>query len=1013
MSSDVQSIKQIALRVQPYLDTVRSGAVETLQRHPDRSRIAAAQRALATVRETAAAAGVEALVAAATIVGEALEIAGAEGADPALHLGHYASAAAADLTRTVHALLLGEDPTPSLEHARAMLRAMPRGGTQQFVEVDLSDREQLARVLAAAQHPPRAGAAPGRPPLRLADLEELTAHLDAYATHVRAVTAPAERHQALDGLLDVVTSLERRATDLGLGQIARVMGAVRRVVEAHRGAELPLSPDAVELIIAGRQIVPMILDALDDPDRVARPVDALVEQGAQLLIQVRRASAPPEDFWLIPDEADLTDPGRDIDHAAPVPPPLLERADLPEPGDGGPSTDATALFAQDAAALLPRLAEAVLALERDPGSPVASRRLQRTLLALRGAAAAAGLHHISAQAARMVALLTGGDQDHYTALLREAHALSDALEQVIPDAAASEPVLLPAQRARPLPAEVVERLVAQAGELAVRAGGHEHRSHRLGLALQELRDGRDRVRDLARMLAERPADAADLALELVQVVTRLGRIAGELDQLRAEWDASRRRQLHALAQLDEGLRALRLVPFSTLVPRLERAALGTARAAGTLVRFVADGGATEIDAALLDGLLAALLPLVRNAAQHGVEPPDVRRAAGKPEEGTVRVRAERDGSQIVVQVSDDGAGIDDREIARQAARSGFPVPPDGLTRERALQLLFLPGFGSTPAADGRPPRRAGIDTAGLAVAAIRGTITVESEVGIGTTFTVRVPVLQPLTEATVVVVAGDRYVLPFSDLDVCQPAPQVEAALDGSGYVASWQGEILPVADLGALLGLRPAEQAAQPGQFLLVRHPDERWLVRVDAVLGRQSVMLRPPGPREQLPATPGHVGATALPSGEIAHVVDLTQLLDAARQARTRPPAPLLRRPHAPRALVADAAIGERRSVSQALARDGWCVLEARDGLDVREVLEATPPDLCVLDVDLPLLHAFRVVEAIRARAGLPVIALLALDDGEGAARAAALGARARLRKPCDTDALLRAVREVVGAA
>src|SRR5690606_6622996 len=138
----------------------------------------------------------------------------------------------------------------------------------------------------------------------------------------------------------------------------------------------------------------------------------------------------------------------------------------------------------------------------------------------------------------------------------------------------------------------------------------------------------------------------------------LSRTIDDLDHLRGEFDAGWRRQVRALADLDDGLRALRLVPFSTLVPRLERAALGTARAAGTLVRFIADGGATEVDATLLDSVGAALLPLVRNAAEHGIEPPDVRRANGKPEQGTVRVRAERDGSQIVIQVSDDGAGID-------------------------------------------------------------------------------------------------------------------------------------------------------------------------------------------------------------------------------------------------------------------------------------------------------------------------------------------------------------------
>lgn len=1020
VSSDVQTIKQIALRVQPHLDTVRSAAVETLRREPDRGRIAAAQRALATVREIAEAAGVEVLAAAAVIVGEALEIAGAEGAEPALNLGHYASAAAADLTRIVHALLMDEDPAPLLEHARAMLRAMPCGEPQQFIEVDLSDPECLAKVLGTASRAATPTLPARRVVLPLANLQEIYARLDAYAACVQEITAAPERRGALDDLLAAAGALEDVASRMGVEQIERVMSAVCRVVEGFRNAEQPLTPDGVELVIAGQQIIPMILEALDDPARVAQAVDALVDQASNLLIQVRRASEPLE-YWPEPDHAALVAGVSTNDPLLTAPPDGLDQAldlldDSPPPSAPDPEAllarpvgDATALFAEDAAALLPRLAEVVLGLERDPGSPIASRRLERTLLALRGAAAAAGLRGISEHAARMVALLDSADGSDGAALLREAHALSDALEQVILQANTGQAALRAARKTLHADVEAVERLVAQASELAVRTGGHEFRSYRLAVTTQDLRAGRDRVRDVARMLAERPDDAADLATELVALVADLSRAIDDLDHLRGEFDAGWRRQVRALAELDDGLRALRLVPFSALVPRLERAALGTARAAGTLVRFIVDGGSTEIDATLLDGVGAALLPLVRNAAQHGIEPPDVRRARGKPEEGTVRVRAERDGSQVVFQVSDDGAGIDDQEIARQAARSGFPVPPDGLSRERALQLLFMPGFGMKPAADGGPPRRSGIDTAGIAVSEIRGTITVESEVGRGTTFTIRVPLLPSLTEAPVVSVAGTRYVIPFVDVSACDPPPMV-IPVDQGGYVAQWDGDTLPVVDLGALLGARSPEHAAAPGgRFMQVHHAGQHWLVRVDALFEPQAVMIRPQELQGQGPVAPGVVATTAMPSGEIAQVLDLAQVLDTARvPTRGVALADSLRR--VPLVLVADDSIGGRRAMAQALERAGWRVREARDGLEVRETLETTRPDLIVIDVDLPLLVPFRVVDAIQRHPGLPVVALMAHDDAESHRHAQDLGARATLPRPCDTDTLLRTVREIL---
>lgn len=1038
VAAEEQSTKQVAIRVQPYLDAIRQAAVETLRPSPDQRRIVAGQQALAAVRDLGEGAGATALVEVADLVTEALRLATAASGDPTLQMGHYTTAIVADLTRVVHGLAAEEDPTASLEHARGLLRAMPRTATAEFVEVDLSDREQIARIIAAAQEqaPPAAAEPPLRPsipppthprsPEALAALRE---ELKRYEAHVRELSrGPASvRAAALDALAASAETLQTTARDAGIAQVERIMTCVCRVLDAHRSAARPVTAKSLEFVLAGHRIIPMILESLDEPRRVARAVDALVEQSATLLIALHQASAAPEAIWPEPQ------PGRDRAAEAnqPALPGMVESPDdslrligtsylLPLP-DAEMSErvlpdlagDATTLFADDAVALLPRLAEAILAMERGPQDEVAAatERLERTLHALRAAATAAGLLTISERCARMVALLQADRRATPGPLLYEAHALSDALEQVIAEATDAPTSSRAVRRTVRADVRSVEQLVTLASELAVRTGGHEQRSHRLGRAIQDLAHARRRLRDLARGLAHQPGATEALATELREVEEDVLLAFQVIDQLRGEFDALWRRQVKVLTELDDGLRRLRLVPFSALVPRLERAVLGAAREAGKSVRFVVDGGASEVDAALLDSLSSALLPLVRNAVVHGIEPPDVRRAAGKPEEGLVRLHSYRDGSQIVVQVVDDGVGIDDRAIAEQARASGFPVPAEGLTRDRALQLIFMPGFGRKPGTADGAPRRGGIDTAGMAVSEARGTITVDSEIGAGTTFTLRIPLVPSQAKALVVAVAGERYVLPFVDAEPCEEPVVIEPEPDGVGYSAMLGGERLPAVDLGALLEVRPAAHVQHPaGRLLRVLHEGEPWLIRVDGLFDQQRVMIRPLEQGEAARSSaPGVVGTTALPTGQIAQIVDLAQLLDSARHPLRWRPRQTGRLGRAPFVLIANSSISARRSLAQALERDGWRVLAARDGLEVRELLERMRPDLIVIDVELPLLDAFELAP----EGELPVIGLLPDESPEARAQAEALGAHTTITKPWDDELLLRTARQVARPA
>lgn len=1049
----------MASDLQAHLDVIRAGAAETLHAAPEGGRLAAARDALALMSDAAAAAGSAALVEAAGIVDEALCLAATVHVDGVLHVGPYVTAVAADLARVAQAIAAGEDPAPSLEHARAMLRAMPRPETTELLEVDLSDREQLARVLAAVESgyvlPPLPPDDAEEAPARVADLStreasplsEIQEHIAAYAALARTLLTSPGRADALESLLQHATYLETAAASAQIPQVERVAGCVAHVLRAHHTIGLPLSPDAMEFVVACQRIIPMILDAIDEPEVVARAVDALIEQSANLLIQLHQASEPSQPFW--PAEATTTDaerwepeeghseqsrPGEQ--RAAAVdggqPKTLLEALRLLDTGQlnaravfGGDGTarstapiarfngtgsfeDPLVAFAQAIAGIIPRLAEAVIDLERNPASTAVQERLPRILHGLQSAAAVAGAEGVMELCRRIEGLMDGGRNAARTSILREAHALADELERLIADAIRQSERATAARTGRRslrVDGQAVEDLITLAGELAVKSGAHEQRSRRLAQSILDMAGARDRMRDLATWLEEGTRDPRTLLAVVRESVADVSLAMEDLEHLRLEFDAIALRRTRILAELDDGLRRLRLASLQSLVPRLERAALGVARRQGKSVRLVVEGGSTGVDAMILDGLTVALLHLVRNAVEHGIEAPEVRRAAGKPEQGTVRLRAYRDGSQAVLQVMDDGAGIDDRLLAQRAAEYGYPVPPHGLTRERILQFVFLPGFSGKRAAGRTEAGGAGLDLVGVAVSEIGGTITVDSEVGQGTTFTLRVPLVPSLVEAPVVAVSGERYVMPFMDIEPADAALVGKIMEDGEGYSAEFGAEVLLAVDLGALLGVRSAQHLKDAnGRLLLVRHGGERWLVRVDGVFERQDLVLQPLGRHTQ--QLTGAVGTTVLSSGKIALILDLAQLLDSAHRPRRRRTSQTATLTHVPFVLIADDSLSVRRNLTQALEHDGWRVLEARDGMETREVLESTAPDLLIVDVDLPLLDAFKVAR-VQSRIDVPLIGLVAQDDNGSRARAQALGAGAVLTKPWETGTLLRTIQ------
>ena len=349
--------------------------------------------------------------------------------------------------------------------------------------------------------------------------------------------------------------------------------------------------------------------------------------------------------------------------------------------------------------------------------------------------------------------------------------------------------------------------------------------------------------------------------------------AGTGEELRLGTERLRRE----FVELEERALALRMVPLAPLLERAARAGRSVARAAGKEVEFEYEGGEARLDKLAAERLADPLLHLLRNAVDHGIEPAEERRRAGKPERGRVRLEVETGGVNVRVRVSDDGRGLDLAAVARAALAQGLAAPGEAVTQERALRLIFRPGFSTAARVSDVSGRGVGLDAVERAVEEVGGQVRVRTCAGRGTTFELRLPLALAL--AQVVLVRAGRFTYALDAGHVIEAgAPEASAAAS----------EVPPPRiHLSTLLGqTRPAPGAdeaaapAPPAPFLLARvgrgdnerADDERVLIAVDELLGRREVLVRSLG--RHAARWPGVGGAVHLRDDSVALLLELPQL-------------------------------------------------------------------------------------------------------------------------------------------
>ena len=510
---------------------------------------------------------------------------------------------------------------------------------------------------------------------------------------------------------------------------------------------------------------------------------------------------------------------------------------------------------------------------------------------------------------------------------------------------------------------------------------------------------------------DRYSTIQQLSRSLAESTTDVNSLKDLLQNMARDTEALLVQQARTATELQDGLMRTRMVPFHQHGPRLARLVRQTALEAGKRAELQMQGGG-ELDRQVLERMLGPFEHMLRNAVVHGIELPAEREAAGKPATGSIFINLRRDGSEAVVEIADDGRGIDVAAVRRKAADLGFIEQGTAVSDEEAMQFILRPGFSTADRLTQAAGRGIGMDVVTSEVAKLGGSLRIGSVAGRGTTFTIRLPFTLAVTQALIVRCGAELYAMPLPTVEgvIRLSRSELLARLATPQPVIDYGDQSYQFRHLGEYLGLGPARVPEEQSRVsvILVRAAEHSTALIADEMLDSREIVVKPVGP--QLATIRGIAGATILGDGRIAVILDMGILVRTLRAGATVR-APVVEPPaRGPLALVVDDSITMRRVTQRLLERNGFRVVTAKDGLEAIGVLQDHRPDIILLDVEMPRMDGYEFAKHVRNNADtatVPIVMITSRVSDKHKARAIEVGVNDYLGKPYQERALLEAVR------
>ena len=575
---------------------------------------------------------------------------------------------------------------------------------------------------------------------------------------------------------------------------------------------------------------------------------------------------------------------------------------------------------------------------------------------------------------------------------------------------------------------------------ALSSNGSQHQAQQAHLDdFDELElDRYTEFHQLARGLSEGISDMTTLSTEMEVVIRE------------SEGVFARENRLNTTFQ--DRLMKARLVPLSTMTPRLYRAARAVALKQHKEFTFLLEGEETEVDRTVNEEIAGPLLHLMRNAVNHAIEIPEVRIQKGKSPVGQIKLSAAYEGNLVVITVRDDGVGIDPELVRKAAIAQGMIRPDQVLNDNDIIDFIFRPGFSTAEVLSEESGRGVGLDVVRDSVSRLRGTLEVESMPGQGTAFTMRFPTSLAIQSAMMVKVGDQLFAIPTVMVEAIGRLDNYKRTTQAGRPAIVVQNDVYPLNMLSQLLSL-PVGLIEDKAPVLLINAAGNRVALVVDEIRGKLDVVMKNLGPH--LRSVQGIAGGTVMGNGRVVLVLELSELLSArSKLVGTAPGTPIRRDtmsassfaqtpsgvsvvasqkvsavakppvapPHAEpergkHILVVDDSPSVRRVVGNMLKQHGWEVQMARDGVEALDLISRQTPAAVLLDIEMPRMDGYELIATVRAQEQyrtLPMVVLTSRAATKHQQRAIQLGASSYVVKPYQDEELINILNTLVyGAA
>ena len=518
------------------------------------------------------------------------------------------------------------------------------------------------------------------------------------------------------------------------------------------------------------------------------------------------------------------------------------------------------------------------------------------------------------------------------------------------------------------------------------------------------------IQQLSRALTESSSDLADLRETLSDRIRDTETLLVQQSRINTE--------------LQEGLMKTRMIPFASMVPRLRRIVRQISGELGKKVDFDVRNAEGEMDRSILERMIAPLEHMLRNALDHGIETPADRKAGGKPETGEVVLSLTREGGDVVLRMMDDGKGIPSDVIRDKAIRQNMMRADEDLTEREILQFILQPGFSTAQQVTQISGRGVGMDVVASEIKQLGGSLDIDSALGRGTTFTVRLPFTVSVNRALMVSTGEDFYAIPLNTIEgiVRVSTYELEEYYKPDAPMYEYAGQEYRLQYLGNLLNSdhQPKLQGqALPLPVILVRGAEQPMALQVDNLMGSREIVVKSLGP--QFSSVRGVSGATILGDGNVVVILDLPAMIRSDILSERQRLANLEKAHEAARyeeqvttVMVVDDSVTVRKVTSRLLERNGMEVVLAKDGLDAVAQLQDHKPDVILLDIEMPRMDGFEVASFVRHDDNLretPICMITSRTGEKHRERAMAIGVNEYLGKPFQETELLETIKRLTG--